>query len=1193
MDPDGQMDMSKSVDKHGLCEDLCPEYERVRRIVQNDIAGPEYSQETAHGPRLDRKADEARMIAAHHRSSAGEDLTLMTDLRTPAALQRSMVTMIMRLKGDSFEYLNGWIWDRSRAVRVELNKNYRRREDTESFLACYEMCIRFHLLSMHQMSKRSKGSDYDRHTDWEQLAATCNQIKTLWEKIKVYVPEDGVTPSPLEASRVAEIHAYNIILGLKESEHREEVRHHPRVRVAQALVRAAHDTKNYRTFWRMVRSSQVSYLMACAAATRFMSVRSDTLEAMVKGYMVHKQKVDDWTLEKLVDILGFDDADQVLTFCQAYGGEFETNPQGTTYLRPETITMRKDPFGKNHFFSQKYVESKRGGRNLAAVLFGYNMLKAASEDLLEPIPDSDPDSLFVPESSIPSAPSNPFAAAAQMAAQSSAPFSTGIQPGLFDPSKNSVKFGPTPSNAPSVTSATTNPFASVAAKLNVNGQSTAPMAGFLRTSTEFSAPTTTTSSGFSAKTNAFTPSANANPFGLPVGQKTLDAPAAADGTGSSTPGRFSSSTPTASSNAFTGFTMPSFTKPATSSAPTTGLSAFATSSSPSATSTAGFSFLKPTETAITPPAQDEKCKTAEEEQREVEETRRKAREEEQRKAQEVQRQAAEEQRRRAEEEQRRKVQEEQAKARVAEQRRRVREEKEREQLRVRQEAIRQAEMQRRQALEALTIQVFEDPKEGLMKEYLANMVETLLKDTKVALRKEQQAQDDAKADEMWQRKRLNLARAAFYRWAQRVHKKRRLTEARQLRDRRRRMKAELEAAKSSAANSAASPPPPEVQAVAEVPVDRPVTVRVNGFSNGVSTQSQQTNQQSEQPNQQNGESPTRPNRDFSQSYYEARAQSNEKRITVDRTRTDYFRLRAIGIDPNKLRKRSYDSSDEEDTQKSDNKRARTSSSSISQQAPVDFRKSLPPVTDEERIARFRAIKKSMAEHGHTPSRSVDFNSTRTSTLNASTTSQIIQRARESLAQGSPSRQSTPDLGTPLPSDKPAYWGRPSRFVPQHLYGQPEAIRAYRAQVAGRSPASSQASPDMQSRTQVQVKMLPEPPGFLSSPIPSQQSYFPTQQHQTFKAEEVIAVEDEADEEDGDEGEGAFDEYLEDDEQDEDEQDEDEQDEDEQDEDAEEGEEYYSEDEEEEDEEGGYSEDADVELAQKPGNTEDDAIELSD
>ncbi|KAK7190091.1 hypothetical protein DPSP01_007931 [Paraphaeosphaeria sporulosa] len=1195
MDPDGQMDLSQSVDKHGLCEDLCPEYERVRRIVQNDVAAPEYSKETAHGPRLQREVDEGRMIAAHHRSSAGEDLTLMSDLRTPAALRRSMEAMINRLKEDSFEYLDGWIWDRSRAVRVELSKNYRRREDTESFLACYEMCIRFHLLSMHQMLRRSEGVQYDRQTDWDQLAASCNQIKELWDKIKVYEPEDGKTPCPLEASRVAEIHAYNIILGLKERDHREEIRRHPKVRVAQALVRAAQDTKNYTTFWRMVRSSQVSYLMACAAATRFMSIRSDTLEAMVKAYMVHKQKVDDWTLEKLVDIFGFDDVEQVRTFCKAYEGEFDLNAQGATYLRPETITMRKDPFGKDHFFSQKYVESKRGGRNLAAVLFGYNLPRAGQEGLLEPISNQDKDSLFIPESRTSSAVSNPFAAAAAAArtsAQPSTMFPSGIQPGLFDASKNSVKFAPTPSAAPSTTPA--NPFAGVAAKLNVSGQPTIPAAGFQTTSTGFPAPATTASQGLSAKASAFTPSANGNPFAFLGGQKAPDAPTASNGAGTSVPGASIFSTSTAPSNTFTGFTMLGSIQPTPSPAPTNGLPTFAASSAPSASSTglgaptAGLSFAKPAETAPPLVTEDEQRKKAQEEQRKADEARQKAQEEEQRKAQEEQRRAAEEERRRAEEEQRRKVQEEQAKARVAEQQRRAREEKERERLRAQQEAARQAEAQRKQALEALATNLFDDPRDGMMKQFLENMVENLVKDTQAALLREQQARDRARADEMWQRKRLTLARAAFYRWAYQVNKKKSRAEARQIRDRRRKLKTQLEAAKSSAASSAASPPAQEVQVVAKVPIDQPVTPRPSGLNNGVSRRTQPT-QPRAQRNQQNDESSPQPIRDFSKSYYEARAQINERRVTVDRTETDYFRLRAMGIDPNKLRKRSHDSSDEEDAPKADNKRARTSSSSAGQQAPVNFRKSLPPpTTDEERLARFRAIKESNAKHnrGHTPSRSVDFNSSRMSTsFNASMTSQIIQRARESLARSPSQLSSTPDRGTPgLPADKPAYWARASRFVPQHLYGQPEAIRAYRAQVAPRTSSVPDAVGTSQSQSLAKggdvARVLSVSPGFLSSPITSQQSYFPAQQPQS----QSLVVEDEAvllaDDADGEEDAG-FDDYGED--------------------GVDEEGEFYSEDDEEEGEGGEYSEDdgdededEDAEqCAQKPGGTEDDAIELSD
>jgi hypothetical protein len=42
MDPDGQMNVHNSVKRMGLCMELCPELERVRRIVERDLLAPEY-----------------------------------------------------------------------------------------------------------------------------------------------------------------------------------------------------------------------------------------------------------------------------------------------------------------------------------------------------------------------------------------------------------------------------------------------------------------------------------------------------------------------------------------------------------------------------------------------------------------------------------------------------------------------------------------------------------------------------------------------------------------------------------------------------------------------------------------------------------------------------------------------------------------------------------------------------------------------------------------------------------------------------------------------------------------------------------------------------------------------------------------------------------------------------------------------
>ncbi|KAF1966468.1 hypothetical protein BU23DRAFT_560167 [Bimuria novae-zelandiae CBS 107.79] len=1240
LDPDGRMNLNQSVAKYGLCTDLCPELERVRRIVQKDVAGPEFTKETARGPRSERQPDERRMVAAFHRSSAGDELTLMTDLRTPKALLNAMRIMVNRLKEDEFEYLQSWIWDRSRAVRVDLNKNYRRPEDTEAYMTCYELCMRFHLLSMHIMAKaKANGKEYESKLDWEQLAATCKQITQLWDELKVYVPADKKTPSPLQASRVAEIHAYNIILGMREPEHRQEVRCDPRVRVAQQLVRAAEDTKNSATFWRIVRSSQVSYLMACAAATRFNAVRAETLEAMVKACMVQKQKVDEFTLEKLVDILGLDDAKQVQGFCVLYGGEFETDSDGVTRLRPETLTMRQKPVGLDRYFSQKYVEAKRGGRNLAAVLSGYTIQKARSEGLIQPMSQHEEDSLFIPDSSAP--PKNPFAAAAGRAPST-------IQPGLFDASKDPIKFATQPKGVPSSTSAPANPFASAAAKFGTNGQPTptphpfgAPpannpfaspaitSAGTPTFANAFGTPGTTNAFGTSATANAFATPTITNAFANPATTNTFANPASssafanpATSNAFATPATTSPfgttagpslfKTTTAPSTGSTGFSFatPTDGSSATApSAPSTGLTGFTgfaglgTSAQPSTLPEATV-FSKPLQTSVTSPTENEKRQEVEEQRRKAEEAQRNAREEEERKAQAERQRIVDQQRRKAEEEQRRKALEEQAKARAAEQKRRIREEKEAERLRAERASAHKAEVVRRQALESIGTDLFSDPVEGLMKQYIQNLVATTVEESKKALRDERQAQHEALADEMWQRKQANLARAAIAKWVQVIANKRRKEEARRGRERRRKFKAELEERRSSKANSVASSTAPEGQPAAEATMDRPIPGQTNGLTNGASKPSRIP--KSAPTSERNGEDSTQQNGDFSKSYYEARAQAkayNEMQPIVDRTETNYFKMLAMGIDQNTAsnlspdsnmaRKRSFDSADEDDARKrarrsnssahqssslkrsvdsvheeDARKRARRSissahhsSSGYGQSLPAPARstpghgQSLPPLTtDEERIARFRAVKESLAKSGHGISQSFDG----TRSFNGGT---------GRFGAAASSRQSTSDrTGTPNSENRHPYWGRTSRFVPQHLYGQPEAILSYRKELAKQSQAPNQTSP------QVQPKKVPNPPNFLSSPIPTQQSYHPsTQTQQSLTAEAALVVEGDVEDavvDDGppEEWDGFEDEEL-----------------------GEEGEEFSSEEEYSEEEE----QDEEEQCAQKPGGTEDDAIELSD
>lgn len=335
-------------------------------------------------------------------------------------------------------------------------------------------------------------------------------------------------------------------------------------------------------------------------------------------------------------------------------------------------------------------------------------------------------------------------------------------------------------------------------------------------------------------------------------------------------------------------------------------------------------------------------------------------------------------------------------------------------------------------------------------------------------------------------------------------------------------------------------------------------------------------------------------RSYSEAYQKSTA-------PIDRTETDWFKLRAMGIDPSKHRKRSFDSAtDEKPKEDADAKRVRRSDSSASLTSQLAAQPEAPPkpLTIEERLARVRAAKQSFRTSGSTTPSVNGATSNKRSSLNGRS-SLLIAQARDLIAKSPTAKHSPPtihDFGRSVPnlgtstssrqsafgksvgatqSTKPAYWGRASRFVPQHLYGKGlDAIRAYRDQYV-HSPAST-------------PRPLSTEPLALSSPIPPQFSYVPQPGYSEAGSESVdlapVDAEDyaeEATEEESYDGDDDAAQHLEQSEEDE----EDEEDDDE-------GDELFS-----AYEEDDYSDDA-SQFGQPasgpgPGATQDDAIELSD
>jgi hypothetical protein len=562
------------------------------------------------------------------------------------------------------------------------------------------------------------------------------------------------------------------------------------------------------------------------------------------------------------------------------------------------------------------------------------------------------------------------------------------------------------------------------------------------------------------------------------------------------------------------------------------------------------------------------------------------------KAEQAEREAAEKQRREDEARQRvleaqraRQAQEaerrKQAEAEAAQQRQRQQEQADRERrLREEQEQqIRQARQQEEEAraarirekdsaLHALTEDIMFDSDQGLLLQFIENAAMNISQEVAKEVEMEKRV---AYAEKKYERYLVDLKRSALAKIFVAVEKRKKVQRARERRKRLKEQRARLanqeeeELAKAPApvrpptetVNASAHPsvnstlqrsaPTPSARRAKRTEERRKAQVPEQNGEKEVDSRSRIPDTKTASKNAKAPLSASMSNGNASVAAYSQSYQQAAANAPIDRTETDWFRLRAMGIDPSKQRKRSFDfaSSDEEEQPKVEPKRPKLSPPALESQ------ECSPPVTvEQEQRARFEAIKQGFRRSATSPSQSLNgaasingrssFNKSSNSVIekarrmvaesraampppqhyNSAASlyrrdsidghgSSVIAKAREFIGQSdrnSPvqhdwsrsvpnldfaasfSRPSTfgSSLRTTSANDRPAYWQRVSRFVPRHLYGKgADAARAYREeQNTGQSPASTRpASPE---------------PLALSSPIPTQKSYIPPIQGQQFQ-----------------------------------------------------------------------------------------------
>ena len=293
------------------------------------------------------------MVKRFRRSAAGYDEQLPSDIRPPAVLQKTLNYLINDVVGgpESLHKVHKFVWDRTRGIRNDFSiQQVTKVDDLRIAIDCFERIARFHILSLHQLSK-SEGTGFDHHQEREQLN------NTLLSLMYYYDDSRHKLTSPNEA----EFRSYCIIFEIQDQRPDLEDRAQnlprlilkdPRVQIALKLHAAAGNTSdeqgplrprtqfltaqsNIGGFWNLVQSNAVSYMMACVSEIYFGLVRRTALQAISKAYRSKRfgnTKMDDWTIKEMTQALGFDDESKTQQFFMLNGVVLHKKEDGTEFI---------------------------------------------------------------------------------------------------------------------------------------------------------------------------------------------------------------------------------------------------------------------------------------------------------------------------------------------------------------------------------------------------------------------------------------------------------------------------------------------------------------------------------------------------------------------------------------------------------------------------------------------------------------------------------------------------------------------------------------------------------------------------------------------------------------------------------------------------------------------------------------------
>lgn len=377
-DPDKPKKLSEAIDFKGICEEMCPDFEKATRIYERDYK----QEETENGVVAPHK-----MIKALARSAAGQDAPLPMDVRSPGALRRTLDYLFNSVLGndeDNLPNVHHFLWDRTRAIRRDFvfQSSTMNSKEMLDQVYCLERIVRFHVISLHQMSKEgvAPAEEFSEQQEVEQLSKALLSLKHSY---------DDCDTQNITCENESEFRAYYALFNAGAPGMLQTVqdwghmkfRDSDDIQTAISLVETLQNIwdlrgpltpqsatdiaqNSYAKFFTILEDKQVSYTMACFAEIHFNYVRKSILKTILASYRKQRDQTKDWTLSKLNAFLRFDDENDIIAFGEQYGLRFD-EADGGDILSFESDEGVKDPHPPaKQAHSYNLVEHKRGNYSL-------------------------------------------------------------------------------------------------------------------------------------------------------------------------------------------------------------------------------------------------------------------------------------------------------------------------------------------------------------------------------------------------------------------------------------------------------------------------------------------------------------------------------------------------------------------------------------------------------------------------------------------------------------------------------------------------------------------------------------------------------------------------------------------------------------------------------------------------------------